>query len=150
MDELFDANATILQLLPSTLPGLIEKPSIERSFNHDKAAVLTMLLGSKFTNALDLALSSQISGDLSNLTFTQAGLQLPTHTDMTNWYCNCIEYQSCYTSNMDITTIAGTSWIHQILGTHVLSPIPICSHILAILIIKYNPQLDLSSCVGQT
>ena len=193
MNELFDANATILHLVPNTLPGLIESKPIyeillesidddsmrkqlldidrsltELTFDKDKAVVLTMLLGPKFTNALDIVMNLEITGDLSNLIITpvakrdvphllsKVGLSkesfqllnrergLATHTDMTNWYCDCAEYQECYSNDMDITTIAGDSLVHQLLSelkSRVLSPVPVCSHILAVLIIKYNSHM---------
>ena len=112
--------------------------------------VLTMLLGPKFTNALDIVMNLEITGDLSNLTITPVAKRdvphllskwdflkslqllnrergLATHTDMTNWYCDCAEYQECYSNDMDITTIAGDSLVHQLLSelkSRVLSPVP--------------------------
>ena len=48
----------------------IDRSLTELTFDKDKAVVLTMLLGPKFTNALDIVMNLEITGDLSNLIIT--------------------------------------------------------------------------------
>ncbi|CUM65552.1 uncharacterized protein PRCAT00003198001 [Priceomyces carsonii] len=80
--------------------------------------------------------------------------------DLSAWYCSCDDYQRYYTSSIPdelelnmlsyqeltakYTTLAsGEDIIDKLLERSTvkhLDPIPICSHILAVLIIAYNPK----------
>ncbi|RLV89484.1 hypothetical protein JA1_005136 [Spathaspora sp. JA1] len=62
--------------------------------------------------------------------------------DLHNWYCNCNEYQLQYTNDMKPIEISQSiTLIERFLNQSesvILDPIPLCQHILAILILLYN------------
>lgn len=199
MEELLDQNAGILHVLPNILSGLIKHEPVydilldsvenalirsqllemeidrnvtELSFDQDKAALLSMLLGNSFINALDLVFNLEISGPLWNISIVpvlkrdiahllaklrlcwkneqlvKGSLQFihreegsHTHVDLSNWYCECQEYQSKYIDEMQVINIRGDSFLEQLfqnMKSKPLSPLPICTHIIVILIVKYN------------
>ncbi|KAL6453981.1 hypothetical protein SBY92_003436 [Candida maltosa Xu316] len=195
MEELLDSHTGVLHVLENALPGLIKRESVynillesienvnlkkqlmeldvdreitELTIDQDKSVILSMLLGNKFTSAIDLVFNSEITGVFSDMTITPVvkrdvnqllsklglvwkRLQLihrdkgiPVHVDMTNWYCECQEYQLNYINDMELIKVIGNSYLEKLLGdmkSNCLSPIPICKHIISILIIKFNSDM---------
>lgn len=63
------------------------------------------------------------------------------HVDLSNWYCECHEYQSKYVDDMNTIEVSGDTFLQKLfqdMKSRPLSPLPICAHIIAILIVKYN------------
>lgn len=65
--------------------------------------------------------------------------------DLFNWYCSCSQYQSCYIQDWIHKlpprigeTISDTSPLFDHIKLDQINPLPICSHILVLLIIKAN------------
>lgn len=64
--------------------------------------------------------------------------------DLYNWYCDCNEYLQQYTNEMKPVEINGNSNLVECLLSQlksvILEPIPVCCHILAVLIVLINSE----------
>ncbi|RCK57996.1 hypothetical protein Cantr_07011 [Candida viswanathii] len=76
-----------------------------------------------------------------NLHFIHQERGSPVHVDLANWFCECQEYQTKYFDGMELINVTGNTLVHRLLQelkSKILSPLPICSHLMAILIVKHN------------
>ncbi|EGW30258.1 uncharacterized protein SPAPADRAFT_63103 [Spathaspora passalidarum NRRL Y-27907] len=122
---------------PLQYKNLAKFTIIDQTVSERTITKLLLLLGFKLQNGILMEADSTGSD-------SQDAQGIEHNIDLDNWYCNCSEYQLQYTSNMKPIEITENRTLIEGFLSHsesiVLEPIPLCSHMLAILIILYNKE----------